>query len=350
MKVLYLTKYSRKGASSRLRSYQYFPFLEAEGISVIVKPLFDDAYLEKLYSGKKPIAEILKAYIKRFFVLFTVFGYDKIVIEKEIFPYLPSWTERILSFLGVKYIVDYDDAIFHNYDLNPNKWIRFFLKDKIDLVMRSAQMVIAGNEYLAERAKKSGAKNVIVIPTVIDIERYHHKQIFRQDKTVIGWIGSPSTFKYVKTLFPVFEKLAKQYPIEIQIVGAKEAVSVSFPIQFLDWTEHSEVNSISAFDIGIMPLEDSPWEKGKCSYKLIQYMACGIPVVASPVGMNVEVVSEGHNGFLAKDVADWFNALEELSNGKDKCRTFGSSGRQLIERRFTVQSQLKTVVALLRER
>ena len=350
MKVLYLTKYSRKGASSRLRSYQYFPFLEAEGISVIVKPLFDDAYLEKLYSGKKPVAEIFKAYIKRFFVLFTVFGYDKIVIEKEIFPYLPSWTERILSLLGVKYIVDYDDAIFHNYDLNPNQWIRFFLKDKIDLVMRSAQMVIAGNEYLAERAKKSGAKNVIVIPTVIDIERYHHKQIFRQDKTVIGWIGSPSTFKYVKTLFPVFEKLAKQYPIEIQIVGAKEAVSVSFPIRFIDWTEPTEVAAISTFDIGIMPLEDSPWEKGKCSYKLIQYMACGIPVVASPVGMNVEVVSEGHNGFLAKDVADWFNALEELSNGKDKCRTFGSSGRQLIERRFTVQSQLKTVVALLRER
>ncbi len=350
MKVLYLTKYSRKGASSRLRSYQYFPFLEAEGISVIVKPLFDDAYLEKLYSGKKPVAEILKAYIKRFFVLFTIFGYDKIVIEKEIFPYLPSWTERILSFLGVQYVVDYDDAIFHNYDLHPNQWIRFLLKDKIDKVMRSAQTVVAGNQYLAERAKKAGAKNVIVIPTVIDIERYDHKQIFRQDKTIIGWIGSPSTFKYVKTLFPVFEKLAKQYPIEIQIVGAKEAVSVSFPIRFIDWTEPTEVAAISAFDIGIMPLEDSPWEKGKCSYKLIQYMACGIPVVASPVGMNVEVVSEGHNGFLAKDAADWFNALEELSNGKDKCRTFGSSGRQLIERSFTVQSQLKTVVALLRER
>lgn len=349
MKVLYLTKYSRKGASSRLRSYQYFPFLEAEGISVTVKPLFDDAYLEKLYSGKKPVAEILKAYIKRFFVLFTVFGYDKIVIEKEIFPYLPSWTERILSFLGVKYIVDYDDAIFHNYDLNPNQWIRFFLKDKIDLVMRSAQTVIAGNEYLAERAQKAGAKKVVVIPTVIDIERYHYKQIFSKDKTVIGWIGSPSTFKYVKTIFPVFEKLAEQYPIDVQIVGAKEAVSVSFPIRFVEWTEDSEVGAISSFDIGIMPLEDSPWEKGKCSYKLIQYMACGIPVVASPVGMNTEVVSEGHNGFLAKDAADWFNALEELSNGKDKCRTFGSSGRQLIERSFTVQSQLEKLVTLLRE-
>ena len=347
MKILYLTKYSRKGASSRLRSYQYFPFLEAEGISVIVKPLFDDAYLEKLYSGKKPVVEILKAYIKRFFVLFTVFGYNKIVIEKEIFPYLPSWTERILAFLGVKYIVDYDDAIFHNYDLNPNKWIRFFLKDKIDLVMRSAQTVIAGNEYLAERAKKAGAKNVIVIPTVIDIERYHQKNEFNQDTTVIGWIGSPSTFKYVKTLFPVFEKLAEQYPIEVQIVGAKEAVPVSFPIRFIEWTENSEVSAIAAFDIGIMPLEDSPWEKGKCSYKLIQYMACGIPVVASPVGMNNEVVSVGQNGFLAKDAADWYNALKEISIGKDKCRTFGSSGRQMVENKYTVQSQFYTLLTVL---
>lgn len=350
MKLLYLTKYSRKGASSRLRSYQYFPFLEAEGMRVTVKPLFDDRYLEKLYSGKKPVLEIGKAYIQRFFVLFTVFGYDKVVLEKELFPYLPSWAEQTLAFLGVKYYVDFDDAIFHNYDLHPNKWIRFFLKDKIDRVMRSAQTVIAGNEYLAERAKKAGAKKVVVLPTVIDIVRYHNKTAFRQDKTIIGWIGSPSTFKYVKTLFPVFEKLAQKYPITIHIVGAKEAASVSFPIEFIEWSEDSEVEAISKFDIGIMPLEDSPWEKGKCSYKLIQYMACGIPVVASPVGMNRQVVSEGINGYLAKDAAGWSDALEEMITDKHKCRTFGSSGRQLIERDYTVQAQFKTLSAVLRDR
>jgi len=350
MKLLYLTKYSRKGASSRLRSYQYFPFLEAEGMQITVSPLFDDLYLEQLYSGKKPVLEILKSYIKRFFVLFTVFGYDKVVLEKEIFPYLPSWAEQLLAFLGVKYIVDFDDAIFHNYDLHPNKWIRFFLKNKIDSVMRSAQTVIAGNVYLAERAKRAGTKKVIVFPTVIDIERYHQKKEFNPDKTVIGWIGSPSTFKYVKTIFPVFEKLVQKYPIEVHIVGAKEAVSVSFPMQFIEWSENSEVKAISTFDIGIMPLEDSPWEKGKCSYKLIQYMACGIPVVASPVGMNTQVVSEGINGYLAKDIAGWSDALEEMITDKHKCRTFGSSGRQLVERNYTVQSQFKKLLAVLQDR
>lgn len=349
MKLLYLTKYSRKGASSRLRSYQYFPFLEKEGMQLTVKPLFDDRYLEKLYSGKQPVFEIVKAYIKRFFVLFTVFGYDKVVLEKELFPYLPSWTEQLLAFLGVKYCVDFDDAIFHNYDLHPNKWIRFFLKNKIDLVMRSAQTVIAGNAYLAERAESAGAKKVVVLPTVIDIVRYHHKKEFHQEKTIIGWIGSPSTFKYVKAIFPVFEKLAQKYPIEIHIVGAKEAVSVSFPMQFIEWSENTEVESISTFDIGIMPLEDSPWEKGKCSYKLIQYMACGIPVVASPVGMNKQVVAEGINGYLAKEDKGWTHALEEMITDKYKCRTFGSSGRHLVEREYTVQSQFKTLLAVLLE-
>jgi glycosyltransferase involved in cell wall biosynthesis len=348
MKVLYFTKYSRKGASSRLRSYQYFPFLEQEGIQVTVKPLFDDAYLEKLYSGKKLVSEVLKAYCKRFFVLFTIFGYDKIVIEKEFFPYLPSWTERVVSFLGVNYIVDYDDAIFHNYDLHPNKWVRFFLKHKIDYVMRSAKTVIAGNDYLAERAQVAGAKKVVIIPTVIDIERYNKKEDFKQEITIIGWIGSPSTFKYVKSIFPVFEALAKKYPIEVHIVGAKENSSVSFPIKFIKWTEATEVQSIQNFDIGIMPLEDSPWEKGKCAYKLIQYMGCGISVVASPVGMNTQVVKDGINGYLAKNEKQWISVLEDMLHDKTKCRTFGFAGRQLIENEYTVHSQIPKLLEVLK--
>jgi len=131
MKVLYLTKYSRLGASSRLRSFQYFPFLKENGIDVAFSPLFNDEYLKDLYSGKQSVKTIFSSYLKRFFILFTVFKYDKIVIEKELFPYLPALFERILAFAKVKYIVDYDDAIFHNYDLSPNKLIRFFLRNKI---------------------------------------------------------------------------------------------------------------------------------------------------------------------------------------------------------------------------
>jgi len=347
MKVLYLTKYSRLGASSRLRSFQYFPFLKENGIDVAFSPLFNDEYLKDLYSGKQSVKTIFSSYLKRFFILFTVFKYDKIVIEKELFPYLPALFERILAFAKVKYIVDYDDAIFHNYDLSPNKLIRFFLRNKIGSVMKHAETVIAGNSYLASKAENSGAKNVVIIPTVIDISRYEVKNKPNHNTTIIGWIGSPSTFKYVKSIFPVFEALAKKYPVEVHIVGAKENSPVSFPVKFIEWTEASEVQSIQNFDIGIMPLEDSLWEKGKCAYKLIQYMACGIPVVASPVGMNAEVVKDGINGYLAMNQKQWISALEGMLSDKTKYCIFGHSGRQFIENEYTVQSKIKSFKEVL---
>lgn len=349
MRVLYLTKYTRKGASSRLRSFQYFPLLEEKGFVVTVAPLFGDVYLDNLYNGRSTALEALKGYLRRFFILFTVFRYKTIVIEKELFPYLPAIAEKLLSSFGKKYVVDYDDAIFHNYDLHPNKVLRFFLKNKIDTVMRLSGAVIAGNEYLAELARKSGAKNISIIPTVIDIERYTVKPKDSEPKTVIGWIGSPSTFKYVKQLFPVFEKLAQQYDFELQIVGAKSNDKPSFPIVFIDWSEETEVASIQNFDIGIMPLEDTLWEKGKCAYKLIQYMACGLPVVASPVGMNVQVVAEGVNGFLADNEQKWQEFLERLLTDNSKSSTFGLAGRQMVEEQFTLQKKADVLVSILED-
>ncbi|MGX7668082.1 glycosyltransferase family 4 protein [Flavobacterium pedocola] len=348
MKVLYFTKYSRLGASSRLRSYQYFPFLEAKGIAVSVSPLFNDAYLEHLYSGKKSIMTVLLAYLKRFFVFFTVFRYDKVVIEKELFPYLPPLFERILAFLGIKYIVDYDDAIFHNYDLSTNKAIRFFLKHKIDTVMKCAGTVVAGNSYLASRALQSGAVNVVVLPTVIDISRYEVKQKQDHEEIVIGWIGSPSTYKYVKTILPVIEKLSTNYSIVFQVIGAKETYKGPAKVEFLDWSETSEVNLIQQFDIGIMPLENSPWEQGKCAYKLIQYMGCGIPVVASPVGMNSEVVHQ-ENGFLADREEQWYQAFEKLVLDATSRKTLGANGRKKVEEAFSLQKASQKIIALLED-
>ncbi|ESU22160.1 glycosyltransferase [Flavobacterium enshiense DK69] len=332
-----------------MRSFQYFPFLEEEGVEVAVSPLFNDAYLEALYSGKKSVLAVFWAYLKRFVILFSVFKYDKIVIEKELFPYFPALFERILTALNVAYIVDYDDAIFHNYDLSSSKLIRYFLSNKIGIVMNKAEAVVAGNDYLAEKARISGAKKVVILPTVIDIFRYNVVEKRDRDKIVIGWIGSPSTFKYVKNIFPVFEELSRLYPIEVHIVGAMENVSVSFPLQFIKWSEDTEAASIAGFDIGIMPLENSSWEKGKCAYKLIQYMACGIPVVASPVSMNTVVVQPGKNGFLAENQKQWFKCIEEILSDKRKCFTFGLAGRQLVEREYTVQGNFSKVAAILKK-
>ncbi|MDI1256586.1 MAG: glycosyltransferase family 4 protein [Flavobacterium sp.] len=348
MKVLYLTKYPRKGASSRLRSYQFFPLLEAAGIEVTAQSFFNEIYLNNLYAKKSNGGLLIFSfYLKRFFAIFTAFRYDKIVIEKEIFPYFFSWFEKIFFYLKIEYIVDYDDAIFHNYDLNTSKFIRFFLKNKIANVMKYSGCVMAGNSYLYEKAKNSGAKKVIKQPTVIDLEKYNCVEKSANSKVVIGWIGSPTTFKYVTALQPVFERLLLKYDIEIQIVGAKEDIGLGDAMQYILWNENTEVEAISKFDIGIMPLENTPWELGKCSYKLIQYMGCGKPVVGSAVGMNNEVIDDTKNGFLVFDDCEWYEKLSVLIENKTLRNQFGIAGRQKVAGHYNLENNFKKLLTIL---
>lgn len=349
MKVIYLTKYSINGASSRLRSFQYFPLLEKEDIEITVRPFFDEAYLVNLYAGKKTsLLQLMRFYCSRFLTLFTLFKYDKVVIEKELFPYFFSWFEKILAVLNVKYIVDYDDAIFHNYDLNPNKLIAFFLKNKIYNVMKYSHCVVAGNDYLAQKAKESGAKKIVLLPTAIDINKYKVKEESNNDTVVIGWIGTPSTFKYIKKFEPVFLKLKKMYDVELHIVGVKDDSQCCKEIKFFDWSEESEVDLISKFDIGVMPLENTPWELGKCSYKLIQYMGCGIPVVASSIGMNKVVVQDERNGFLVNDDDQWIQKLCELIINKELRLVQGNIGRSIVTEKFSLQNNMSVLISLLK--
>jgi glycosyltransferase involved in cell wall biosynthesis len=348
MKVLYLTKYSRNGASSRLRSYQYFPFLEASGISVTVSPFFDEDYLIHLYSVQSIAkSKLLNFYLKRFFILFSIHKYDKIVIEKELFPYFFSWFERILQLFNFNYIVDYDDAIFHNYDLSHSKLVRFFLKNKINNVMKYSGCVVAGNSYLAKRAKDSGAKKIVILPTVIDVDLYRAKNNYTSSKIVIGWIGSPSTFKYIKNSKSVFSKILQKYNVELHIIGATEDLGLGTNVKYLKWTEESEVDLISQFDIGIMPLENTPWELGKCAYKLIQYMGCSIPVVASAVGMNNEVVDEGINGFLVQSEEQWLDRLNQLIEDSALRESLGKKGRIKIASEYSIQKKQSVLLSLL---
>ena len=343
MEIHYFTKYSRKGASSRLRSYQYFTYFEKNDFNIKVYPLFDDNYLENLYQGKKSITKIFSAYLSRCWLLRKISKADFIVIEKELFPYFPSWIEQFLKLCGIKYIVDYDDAIFHNYDLSSNKWVRRLLSKKIDRVMAASNTVIAGNKYLKHRAMKARAKNIEIIPTVIEAHRYQKKEFYNSKQPiVIGWIGSPSTLKYLNPLIGVFKSLSENYPIHIHIIGAA-SFQLDLPtsmVNYIDWKEETEALQIAKFDIGIMPLDDTPWAKGKCAYKLIQYMACGLPIIASPVGMNQEVICNGKNGFLATTHEEWYKALEKYILDCDLRNQHGQEGYEIVQEKFTVKSQL----------
>lgn len=349
MKLVYFTKYSKNGASSRLRSYQYIPLLEKEGFEVSVFSLFDENYVNSLEDNKILNLNFFKFYFIRFLELFTVYKYDIVIIEKELFPYFFSWFERIFWLFGVKYIVDYDDAIFHNYDLSKNKIVSILLKNKINTVMKLSNCVLAGNSYLAERAKVAGAQKIIIQPTVIDIDRYKVKTNHKNTKIIIGWIGSPTTFKYVKKIKDIFKELSAKYDLEFQIVGAKNDGAFGKNVKFISWSEENEVTLISQFDIGIMPLENSPWELGKCAYKLIQYMGCALPVVASAVGMNNEVVDNGKNGFLVTTKQEWLEKLSLLIENEILRKQFGKQGRIDIETKYSNKITFQTLLSVIKD-
>lgn len=350
MRVLYFTKYSRQGASSRLRSYQYFPKLEKQGIQVEVSPLFNDKYLDQVYSGKTPKLLVVIAYLIRLVAIFKISNYNLIIIEYELFPYLPPFFEKALGLFGVKYIVDYDDAIFHNYDKQPNNLIRKCLGNKIDTVMKYSSCVIAGNAYLADRAKKAGAKHIEIIPTVIDQRRYRQKKNFSTSKLKIGWIGSPSTFKYLKSVASISERFGQGKNVEIHIVGSNEKLRLKNVKEiYYDWDENTEVDTILNFDVGIMPLENTLWAKGKCAYKLIQYMACGIPVIASSVGMNELVIDHGKNGFLAENEDEWIGALNALYENPELQKKMGENGLKKINEIYNLETQSKKLIGIIKE-
>lgn len=340
MKVLLLSRYGQLGASSRVRFLQYLPHFLSQGIEVTVKPLLSDAYLHALYKGGSRWREVLKGYMGRIFSLLVARRFDVVVIEKELFPFMPAIAERFLRLIGVPYVVDYDDALFHRYDCNSNFWVRLLLGKKIDVVMRHARAVVVGNNYLADRARNAGASRIEVIPTVVDAKRYQPKQKAGVKIPIVGWIGIPQTSRYLKPLLAVFERITREMPVRFVAVGANPEDFEGTPVEVWPWSEDSEVASIQQFDVGIMPLPDTPFERGKCGYKLIQYMACGLPVVASPVGVNTEIVSDGVNGYLADEPDQWHHALNLLLDNREFERdTKGAAGRKKVEDWYSLEVQ-----------
>ncbi|WP_205068136.1 glycosyltransferase family 4 protein [Photobacterium phosphoreum] len=322
---------------------QYLPFLEENGFNITQQSLFDDKYLEAVYS-KAAVSKfhLINLFLKRLAVVLQSKKYDLIWIEYELIPYFPSWFEKLLTFLKIPYVVDYDDAIFHNYDLSNNKYIKRFFSTKIDCVMENASAVIVGNDYLFERAKSAGATNIHLVPTVVERERYNKK--IENNSTIIniGWIGSPSTQKYIIDLASVFLKIASKYAIKLTLIGTTDDVIddlSNIDVTLFPWSEAKEAEYIESFDIGIMPLKDGPWEKGKCGYKLIQYMACSVPVIASPVGCNINIIDKNNCGLLADNSDDWENTLITLIKDKQLRNEMGSAGRKAVDNQYSLQVQ-----------
>jgi glycosyltransferase involved in cell wall biosynthesis len=339
MNLLILNRYGRSGASSRLRSLQFLPWLEKAGIHCTVHSFFDDELLAKKYvDGQYGFSKIINCYIDRVFALLNRKKFDFVWIEKEALPWFPTIIEH-LFLRGTPYILDFDDAIFHQYDEHPNPFVRYFLGDRIDRLMSRAFMVVAGNNYLAQRARNAGCTRVEVVPTVIDLDRYAPKYYIEEENSIcrIVWIGSPSTAKYLQMLMAPLIALRRTHTFKLRVIGVPGLVIPSVDVEAVEWTEASEVDALRVCDIGVMPLIDGSWERGKCGYKLIQYMACALPVVGSAVGVNSEIICHGVNGYLASANEDWVACLATLIDDAALRYRMGQNGREQVEDFYCVQ-------------
>jgi len=348
MKILFWPRYERLGASSRVRAYQYLPYLEAHGVEATVSPFSRDSYLQSLYgNNRKSILELIISYIRRICQIRMATGYDLVWIEKEFAPFFPSWVEYLLNKLGIPFVVDYDDAIFHRYKNHRRSLVRALLGNKIDRVMRRATLVIAGNDYLAEHARSVGAKRVAYLPSVVDLDRYPSERCQKSDVFTIGWIGSPSTVPYLNLVESALAKVCENGKARLVLVGSGDRNLPEVPLEVHPWSEDTEISEICSFDVGIMPLTDDPWESGKCGYKLIQCMACGLPVVASPVGANNKIVTHGVDGLLASTEEEWTQALITLRDNHEMCSVMGRAAREKVAKEFSLQTNAPRLLALL---
>ncbi|WP_417559372.1 glycosyltransferase family 4 protein [Marinomonas sp.] len=348
-RLLVLTKYARLGASSRMRFLQYFPFLVQQGFELTHQAFISDGMLKCRYDTKKyRFLDTLRCYWLRILILMKAKHYDLVWIQAESLPYFPAFIE--LFFLRkTRFVLEYDDAIFHNYDQHRLFLIRFLFGRRLDRLMNKAALVIAGNAYLAQRARDAGCKRVEIIPTVVDLTRYEVKlddHKINQPLKIV-WIGTQSTVKYLHNLKPILRKVYKTQPFILRVIGACLEDDL-LDIECLSWSEKAEATDIRNADIGIMPLMDSCWERGKCGYKLIQYIACGLPVIGSAVGVNVDIIENGNCGFLAETTKDWENTLSKLLASRKLRVDFGLNGRCIAESDYSMQAQQPRLVSLLK--
>lgn len=350
MRLAAFTKYGSMAASTRQRLLQYVPHLAAAGIEVEYHPLLPDDYVRGMATGEPyPRRKTAAAYLERFRQLALGSDADAIWIYAELFPYLPGALEKLAFRSGKPVVYDCDDAFFHAYDAHPSPWLRRLLGRKLEPLLKGAAVCCCGNAYLQGYASRFSA-NTLLLPTVVDTDVYRPGGGRPDGQPVtIGWIGSPSTWPYMRPLLPLLRELIDRCGVRLRVVGGgRAAQSDAFPgVDLIDWTEASEVDEVRRMDIGIMPLPDDLWARGKCGYKLIQYMACALPVVASPVGVNSELVAPGGNGFLATGEGEWREALLRLIDDPALRRTFGATGRRRVEESYSLRAHAPRLVRLL---
>ena len=336
MRVLFLTKYTATGPSSRYRVIQFLPFLDARGIAYDVHSLHDEHYLAQRYAGRRTTPWYLARRVgARLASLLRARAYDVVFIQKELFPYAIDLPELALSLAGVPTIVDLDDAIHLFYE-NASGWKRP-LRDKIPRVLSRAGLVLAGNRYLEEYARRF-SDNVQFFPTVVDTDRVSAGDARAASRPVVGWMGTPETVRYLHDLVPVLEDVAAQTPIDLFVVGAEAPALRGVHTESKRWSEAEEVADLHHMDIGVMPLADNEWSRGKCSLKLLQYMSAGVASVSSPRGSAGEIVRNDENAILADTPTEWREGLIALAGSVELRRNMAEKARKRVVSDYSLRA------------
>jgi glycosyltransferase involved in cell wall biosynthesis len=348
LRVLLLTRYGRTGASSRLRFLQYLPGLDEYDIDVHPAPFLDDDYLKGLYDGRRPaMRRVLAFYSERLHSLVKAREFDAVWIEKEVLPWVPDGISR--TALGsLPLVVDFDDAWHLRYSQSSNPLVRWTLGSKLERMAKRADFVIVANKFLQSWAEEAGAERVTCIPTVVDLRRYPHTALPPAEPFTIGWIGTPETAPYLEPIKGALKQVLAKDGTRLLLVGAEPSFLPLPNVETPSWSEAREADLLQRMHVGIMPLPKGAWEYGKSGYKLVQYMAASRPVVASPVGVNCDVVKEGVNGFFAITEDEWVGNLERFRGSLALTASFGAAARATVEDSFSLRATVPKIAEILK--
>jgi len=354
MRVLALSPVPYEGAGCRFRIAHYIPYLAMQGIDVTVAPFYDREFFGLVYDRRRYARKawlFLKQTAARVATIARAGRYDAIWIYREAFPVGPPILEAMLSALGRPLLYDFDDAVFLPNTSEVNRYVGALkYPQKIGRIIRYCDEVISGNEYLASFARRFNP-SVHVIPTAVDTTVFVPRTAARPAGAppVIGWIGTPTTAAYLATIGPSLAALSAAHTFTFRVSGAGS--TLAFPgvqVESPPWSLASEVELFNTCDIGVYPLPDDDWARGKCGFKAIQFMACGVPVVASPVGVNRDIIEDGVNGFLAATAADWHGKLARLVADAGLRQRMAAAARRTIQERYSLDVNAPRVAGVMR--
>jgi glycosyltransferase involved in cell wall biosynthesis len=331
--ILALTRYDRLGASSRVRVLQYLPYLESKGIKVDAHPLFTAEDLRRLYKeSRRPLGRLAAALSKRISTILRNQSSDVLWLQQELFPFLPFGIEAAL--LGTRrLVIDFDDA-HHLYYKDTPAPFGFLYRNKIERLMQRADIVVVGSPMMADVARQAGAKDVRLVHSAVDTSSFP-ASVPDSEPFTVGWIGTPMTA--MQSFHLIREPLARflaETNARGLFIGMDADQFPDLPGDRLPWSEATEHDALPRVSVGLCPLDDSPWTRGKSGYKIIQYMAAGRPTLTSPVGIAADLVEDGTTGFHCRTAGDWYRRLHQLHGSAPLLRDQGAAARKRAAERY----------------